>query len=585
MHGHPGAMAGQSGAEGGGKEARGFDEAVQRLSSLIVLGRAGQGTTVLPEVLRHCAALGVDLGALNAIHIAGTKGKGSTSAFTERVLRQAGLRTGLFTSPHLIDIRERVRINGKLLPKETFAKYFWEVHDTVLSDPATEIHYFHFVTILGFYIFSRENVQVAIVEVGLGGRLDATNALPAPVVCAITLIDLDHVAILGDTHTLIAREKAGILKRGVPGVVFAEQPPEALQAIQEVAHRVGAPLFIASPSPLSASSEGPEPRLGLRGGFQRKNAAVAVALTRIWFARCGALVAASAPALSGWSKTCTGAFAPSALPWSPGSSPSMGASTGGRDEPASGSNGPASGTENGPASEAPGAPVEAYGAGLEGFEKEALAGTKWPGRAQIVEGQLGGVKVHIDGAHTVESLRCCSAWFAEETKVSDRVRVLICNTTGGRGKQQLLSTLNLEAEGLGAAFGVVLFVPNDSSLEMVSVSGDGVKRARSAGSYKEQYALLQVWEALAEEGGASSSEPLGEGGEMLREEVESAVAAASRGGAGTARVAASIAEALAGVRAADAALGGGKVDLLCTGSLYLAGDVLAHLCPDTTLDL
>ncbi|KAJ1474824.1 Mur ligase [Baffinella frigidus] len=110
-------MAGQSGAEGGGKEARGFDEAVQRLSSLIVLGRAGQGTTVLPEVLRHCAALGVDLGALNAIHIAGTKGKGSTSAFTERVLRQAGLRTGLFTSPHLIDIRERVRINGKLLPK------------------------------------------------------------------------------------------------------------------------------------------------------------------------------------------------------------------------------------------------------------------------------------------------------------------------------------------------------------------------------------------------------------------------------------------------------------------------------------
>ena len=123
------------------------------------------------------------MASLNAIHIAGTKGKGSTSAFTEKMLRTAGLRTGLFTSPHLIDIRERVRINGSLLSKAKFAQYFWEVHDVVLADGAADVHYFHLVTILAFYIFAREAVDVAVVEVGLGGRLDATNVLPNPVVC------------------------------------------------------------------------------------------------------------------------------------------------------------------------------------------------------------------------------------------------------------------------------------------------------------------------------------------------------------------------------------------------------------------
>jgi folylpolyglutamate synthase len=122
------------------------------------------------------------------------------AALTESLLRAGGFKTGLFTSPHLVDVRERVRINGRVLDKDTFAGYFWKVHDAVSSAVAeysVHLHYFHFLTVLGFYIFQEEQVDVAIMEVGLGGRLDSTNVLPRPVVCGITLLDYDHVAILG----------------------------------------------------------------------------------------------------------------------------------------------------------------------------------------------------------------------------------------------------------------------------------------------------------------------------------------------------------------------------------------------------
>jgi hypothetical protein len=162
---------------------RGYDEATRALSGYIVAGRAGQGTATLDHVGTVCSTLGIDLGRLSAIHVAGTKGKGSTSALAERLLREAGLRTGLFTSPHLVDVRERVRINGRVLDKDTFARYFWTVHDAVaaaVQEHAVHLHYFHFLTVLGFYVFQEERVDVAVMEVGLGGRLDSTNVLPRP---------------------------------------------------------------------------------------------------------------------------------------------------------------------------------------------------------------------------------------------------------------------------------------------------------------------------------------------------------------------------------------------------------------------
>lgn len=139
------------------------------------------------QVAESCKSLGVDLHSIRAIHIAGTKGKGSTSSMCERILRSAGFKTGLYTSPHLVDVRERFRINGCVLSKERFASYFWHAHDVLTSNG--ELHFFHFLTVLGFYIFTQEKVDAAVIEVGLGGRLDATNALPSPVVCGITLLD------------------------------------------------------------------------------------------------------------------------------------------------------------------------------------------------------------------------------------------------------------------------------------------------------------------------------------------------------------------------------------------------------------
>lgn len=104
------------------------------------------------QVVESCKILGVDLAALRCVHIAGTKGKGSTSSFTERILRQAGYKTGLYTSPHLVDVRERFRINGKVLQEDRFTLHFWHVHDT-LTSAGEDLHFFHFLTVLGFYIF------------------------------------------------------------------------------------------------------------------------------------------------------------------------------------------------------------------------------------------------------------------------------------------------------------------------------------------------------------------------------------------------------------------------------------------------
>lgn len=199
-----------------------------------------------------------------------------------------GRKTGLFTSPHLVDVRERVRVNGRVLEKDSFARYFWTVHDAVssaVSEHAIHLHYFHFLTVLGFYIFQEENVDVAVVEVGLGGRLDSTNVLPRPVVCGVTLLDLDHVAILGDTLSLIAGEKAGIIKMGIPAITTEVQPQEALAVLSQHARSVSAPLFLAPPLSLYSDEER-EVAVGLQGDFQRHNAALALALVRIWSARC-----------------------------------------------------------------------------------------------------------------------------------------------------------------------------------------------------------------------------------------------------------------------------------------------------------
>ncbi len=198
--------------------------------------RAPRGMMLgLDRVERALAALGNPHHGLRAVHIAGSNGKGSTAAMVEAIARAAGLRTGLTTSPHLCRFAERIRISGEPIDDVGFERSLGAVLDRCPPD----LTFFESLTVAAFHAFREARVQLAILEVGLGGRLDATNVIAAPLCTAVTSISLEHTAILGDTIELIAREKAGILKPGAP-VVLGPLPPGADRAIAEVAARVGA---------------------------------------------------------------------------------------------------------------------------------------------------------------------------------------------------------------------------------------------------------------------------------------------------------------------------------------------------------
>jgi len=187
--------------------------------------------------------------AYPCVHIAGTNGKGSTAAFLEKILREAGFRTGLNTSPHLERINERVRISGEEISDERFAEIFTRIHaviEELLAEGKLRAHptYFECVTALAFEAFARERVDFAVIEVGLGGRLDATNVV-TPMVSIITRIDFDHENYLGHSLREIAGEKAGIFKAQVP-VVFAPQPPEARDVLLEKAKELRCPVVETS---------------------------------------------------------------------------------------------------------------------------------------------------------------------------------------------------------------------------------------------------------------------------------------------------------------------------------------------------
>ena len=176
----------------------------------------------------------------NSIHIAGTKGKGSVAAMSESILRAAGYRTGLYTSPHLHTFRERIQVNGRLIPEETVASLTERLQPLVSRIEG--ITTFEIMTALGFLYFVEQGVEFAVLEVGMGGRLDATNVVN-PVVAIITSLSYDHTDVLGKTLSLIAREKAGIIKDKAL-VVSAPQVPEAMAVIEEVCREKDAELTV-----------------------------------------------------------------------------------------------------------------------------------------------------------------------------------------------------------------------------------------------------------------------------------------------------------------------------------------------------
>ena len=244
-------------------------------------------------------ALGHPERAWKSIHIGGTNGKGSVAAMVERGLRAAGLTTGRYTSPHLDRIEERVALDGKPVDSATFEEVTAHVLDVVdrlldtslprrspgeggLTVPPT---FFEASTAIAFEIFARAKVDAAVVEVGLGGRFDATNVL-TPVITAITSIAFDHERHLGRTLPDIAFEKAGIAKPGVP-LVLGRLPPEAAAKIAKVAREIDAPIVDAHAT--TTDREYPPLTLALAGRHQLENAAVAVAILELWSTMVGHL--------------------------------------------------------------------------------------------------------------------------------------------------------------------------------------------------------------------------------------------------------------------------------------------------------
>jgi dihydrofolate synthase/folylpolyglutamate synthase len=219
--------------------------------------------------------------ACPCIHITGTNGKGSTAAMLESILRAAGWRTGLYTSPHLVRLGERVQVNREILTEDEIVRYTNELRP--IAEEVSRLHpddhpsFFEFMTAMAFWQFARKRCDISIIEVGMGGRLDATNVV-LPEIAVITSISLDHCEILGDTVEKIAYEKAGIIKPGRP-VVLGHVPPAAEVVIREVAEKCGSQVYTIREALGTDISRYPE--TNLEGDYQRWNAATAALTARL----------------------------------------------------------------------------------------------------------------------------------------------------------------------------------------------------------------------------------------------------------------------------------------------------------------
>ncbi|TFY83958.1 hypothetical protein EWM64_g60 [Hericium alpestre] len=365
---------------------RTYKDAIDRLNTLqsnaatleAVRASGGrQSEFAIPEMVEYLERIGYkqeDLNKLNVIHVAGTKGKGSTSAFANSILHHV-------KPDWKIAVRERIRINGTSLSEEEFAKYFFEVWDRLeMNDvrkfPQTPAKpaYFRYVTLVAFHTFLTLKVDATILEAGVGGTYDSTNIVPKPIVTGVSALGIDHTAVLGKTLPEIAWQKGGIYKEGVPALTV-NQPEEALSVLKQQSIDRKASEFSVIPE----TPELADIKLGLAGVHQVQNANLAVHLARKFL------------------QTQDG-FQPTAqLP-------------------------------------------KSFIAGLEN--------ARWPGRCQIVaDPRYHNTTWFLDGAHTTESLDCCTRWFVSPeaalrpTTGKRRQRILIFNCTSGRNGSSFLGTV------------------------------------------------------------------------------------------------------------------------------------------------
>jgi len=244
----------------------------------------------LERVSALCAALGNPQEQLQYIHVAGTNGKGSTCAMLAEIAMAAGLKTGLYISPYVYDFRERIQVNGEMIPEDDLSRLTQKVKTIAegLHGPVTE---FEFVTALGFAWFAEQKCGLVVLETGMGGRWDATNVIAAPLCGVIMRIAMDHTDILGDTIGKIAAEKAGIIKPGCPVVCTCGQDAEALVVVEKACEEKNSPLTAVHENDceiLSSSLMGSEcvlaglpVRVPLTGRHMCQNALAAVETARL----------------------------------------------------------------------------------------------------------------------------------------------------------------------------------------------------------------------------------------------------------------------------------------------------------------
>lgn len=246
--------------------SRRLEDSLKRVYGLLPRGRSYG----LERIVAACAEFGNPERAFQVIHVAGTNGKGSVCAFLAAMLKSSGVRTGLYTSPHLNRFAERIQIDGNPVDDDTLARFIDEVMDKNL-----DLTFFEVATLVAFLVFREAKVQTVVLEVGLGGRLDATNVVPAPQIAVITRVSFDHMAVLGNSLREIAIEKAGIIKQGSK-VVTGRLHPDARAVVEARAAEVGAEILpLGDPEPFPGAQLA-YPRMAMFGS----NLAVAMTAAR-----------------------------------------------------------------------------------------------------------------------------------------------------------------------------------------------------------------------------------------------------------------------------------------------------------------
>lgn len=504
----------------------------------------------LHEEMFYCAtALDIDLDWLSprSIHVAGTKGKGSTSAMAESIVRRHGFKTGLFTSPHLVTVRERIKIDGKAISEEQFVKYFWQVWDKLQATRSEKWPlmpgWFRYLNLLAFKIFQEESVDCAVVEVGMGGRGDSTNILTFPAACGVTLLDYDHTEVLGNTLAEIASAKAGIFKKGVPAVTV-HQTEEAMKTLVEHAISTSCPLYLADShlenfSAVTLSEDvKANPSLGLSAPFLKSNAVLAVALTEIWLSK-----------------------------WSPERVSSLIATS----------------SRLAPVLDAKDLPIAYQPHALDHSTVEGLKNYHWPGRAQIHQMPASPIRLFLDGAHTSESVKACVDWFAMQSrKPNEASHALFFNCNKPRDPRVLLAPIAAAIVSGKISVDFLYFTMSqvapqyrkDPSNDIAYTSNTQTTwQQEMAGMWAEM--TLQLKSPLDAQAG-TSLEPF---------EIERSEVALVNGKNGkpivwpVVKVVANVNEALDDISSwvHSVELGPTQVDVLATGSLYLVGAMLEYL--------